>query len=29
MAIDGDRRAVDRLINGVVIPDPALIGTRS
>ncbi len=28
MAVDGDRRVVDRLINGVAIPDPAPIGAR-
>jgi DNA-binding HxlR family transcriptional regulator len=28
MAVDGDRRVVDRLINGVAVPDPAPAGTR-
>jgi hypothetical protein len=28
MAVDGDQRVVQRLINGVAVPDPAPMDTR-
>ena len=28
VAVDGDRRVVERLVNGVAVPDPAPAGTR-